>query len=160
MKKWMSLMTAMILVMSVMSAAFASEGYVFDSLARGAKDTRTSTRVADMQRKLIEYGYLTYKADGNFGPKTQAALLEFQQANGLVPDGVYDDDDDSKLNSGSVVARLRATTTTTSTTSTTSRMASSSRSSYRNTNTPDNTRNTPDNTRNTPDNSRNTPDNT
>ena len=149
MKKWMSLMTAMLLVLSVMTTAFASEGAPFEPLAKGAKDTRTSTRVADMQKKLIDYGYLTSKADGNFGPKTQSALIAFQQANGLTPDGVYGDDDDAKLNSGNVTRRVRTTATSTSTSS---RTASSSRSSSRNTNTPDNTRNTPDNTRNTPDN--------
>ncbi len=45
--------------------------------------------VADVQRALIERGITVGGgADGVFGPMTQAALVEFQRANGLSPTGV------------------------------------------------------------------------
>lgn len=43
--------------------------------------------VAYMQRRLIELGYLTGKADGQFGSGTLAAVKAFQRANGLTVDG-------------------------------------------------------------------------
>ena len=169
MKKLASLMMAIVLVMSMMMvSASASEG-VFAPLYQGAKDTRTDTRVAAMQKKLIELDFLNSKADGKFGPKTLAALKTFQLANGLPVTGVYDEDDDNRLYSGDVVnARggngavktVSSTSGSSSTGTSSSRTTTSGRTSTRNTNTPDNTRNTPDNTRNTPDNTRNTPDNT
>lgn len=155
MKKLASLMMAIVLVLSVMMVnAQGSEG-VFAPLYQGAKDTSTDTRVAAMQRKLIELGFMNSKADGKFGPKTLAALKSFQLANGLSATGVYDEDDDSRLNAADAV-NVKGTTgmvqTVASVTASSSRSASSGRKSTRNTNTPDNTRNTPDNTRNTPDN--------
>ena len=173
MKKLASLALAIVLVLSVMVSAMASEG-VFAPLYEGSKDTRTDKRVAEMQKKLIEYGFLNSKADGKFGPKTLAALETFQLANGLPVTGVYDEDDDARLSSADVVnsrggsGKVKTVSSGSSTSSTSSKSGSSSssrstssgRTSTRNTNTPDNTRNTPDNTRNTPDNTRNTPDNT
>ena len=41
-----------------------------------------------MQRRLIELGYLDNGADGDFGPKTTAAVKAFQEAAGLTADGV------------------------------------------------------------------------
>lgn len=164
MKKLVSLILAIVLVMSMMTAALASEG-AFAPLYQGAKDSRTDTRVAAMQKKLIEYGFLNSKADGKFGPKTLAALKTFQLANGLPVTGVYDEDDDNRLYASDAVNARGGTgkvqsVSTSSSASSASRSTSSGRTSTRNTNTPDNTRNTPDNTRNTPDNTRNTPDNT
>ena len=169
MKKLASLMMAIVLVLSMMMvSASASEG-VFAPLYQGAKDTRTDTRVAAMQKKLIEFGFLNSKADGKFGPKTLAALETFQLANGLPVTGVYDEDDDNRLYAADAVnARggygtvktVSTTSGSSASSSSSSRSTSSGRTSSRNTNTPDNTRNTPDNTRNTPDNTRNTPDNT
>ena len=43
--------------------------------------------VQEMQARLIELGYLTGKADGYFGPKTETAVKRFQENNGLNPDG-------------------------------------------------------------------------
>lgn len=153
MKKLASLMMAMVLVLSLMMvSASASEG-AFLSLYEGARDTRTDTRVADMQKKLIEYGFLNGKADGKFGVKTLAALESFQLANGLPVTGVYDEDDDTRLNTADAVNSSGGTgKVKTASTASTTRTTSSGRTSSRNTNTPDNTRNTPDNTRNTPDN--------
>lgn len=47
-----------------------------------------SSSVKAMQQKLISLGYLTGTADGNFGPKTYRAVVAFQRANALDPDGI------------------------------------------------------------------------
>ena len=126
-----------------------------NNLRVGDRDSATSTRIAEMQRLLIEKGYLSGKADGIFGPRTQLALVEFQLANGLTGDGVYGSATAEKLASAAAVKRTDYV-----------------EDFYRDSpydNTPDNTpdyRNTPDNTpdyKNTPDNTpdyKNTPDNT
>lgn len=71
----------------------------------GSRDSDGSTRIADLQELLISLGYLKGKADGVFGPRTQAALIEFQLANGLTATGVYDTASASRLQSADAVAR-------------------------------------------------------
>ena len=44
--------------------------------------------VADVQRKLIEHGFLSGQADGICGARTVAAIKRFQSSVGLTPDGV------------------------------------------------------------------------
>ena len=166
MKKLLSLVTVLLLIASL-TTSFASEG-AFIPLERGTNDTRTTTRVADMQTRLIELGFLKSKADGNFGPQTQAALKAFQEANGLTVTGIYDEADEQRLldtnavNAKGTTGKIAAASVSASSSSSSSSSASRTNTTTRryNTNTPDNTRNTPDNTRNTPDNTRNTPDNT
>lgn len=41
-----------------------------------------------LQNILIEKGYLTGTADGSFGPMTLSAVKKFQEANGLIADGI------------------------------------------------------------------------
>ena len=41
----------------------------------------------EMQRHLNRRGYAVGEPDGNFGPRTRAAIRDFQAAAGLVPDG-------------------------------------------------------------------------
>jgi hypothetical protein len=48
----------------------------------------TGAQVVLLQRALIHLGYLQPPADGSFGPATQSAVEQFQQANGLTADGV------------------------------------------------------------------------
>lgn len=48
----------------------------------------TGTEVRQIQKKLINWGYLTGSADGIYGAKTEAAVKRFQSNNGLTPDGV------------------------------------------------------------------------
>ncbi|MEG2603687.1 MAG: peptidoglycan-binding protein [Clostridia bacterium] len=48
----------------------------------------TGAAVTAMQSRLIELGYMSGSADGNFGLSTRTALLAFQKANKLTRDGV------------------------------------------------------------------------
>jgi hypothetical protein len=41
----------------------------------------------EMQEHLARRGFNVGEADGRFGPKTRAAIRDFQQASGMVPDG-------------------------------------------------------------------------
>ena len=43
--------------------------------------------VAELQRRLLELGFDAGRADGSFGPLTDAALREFQRGVGVNPDG-------------------------------------------------------------------------
>lgn len=44
--------------------------------------------VTDLQVQLRDLGYYSGPIDGDFGPSTEAAVLQFQQAQGLTPDGI------------------------------------------------------------------------
>ncbi len=46
------------------------------------------TPVASLQQSLANAGFDPGPVDGDFGPKTEAAVIEFQRAFGLVPDGI------------------------------------------------------------------------
>lgn len=43
--------------------------------------------VTKVQKKLIQYGYMTGTADGRYGEKTRDAVMWFQRKNGLTADG-------------------------------------------------------------------------
>lgn len=47
----------------------------------------SGTNVAQLQEALISLGYLSGKADGNYGDQTVKAVKAFQKANGLTEDG-------------------------------------------------------------------------
>ncbi|MBU2938250.1 TIGR02594 family protein [Lacinutrix sp. C3R15] len=49
----------------------------------------SSDKVKLLQKILIKLNYLTGSADGVFGPKTEAALLKFQEENAITIDGIY-----------------------------------------------------------------------
>ncbi len=54
------------------------------TLARGSQ----GRMVSDLQQRLIGAGFPCGAADGIFGPKTNRAVFAFQEANGLVADGI------------------------------------------------------------------------
>lgn len=53
-------------------------------LKQGARGDSVKT----VQQKLIRWGYLKGSADGIFGAKTKAAVIDFQKKNGLIADGI------------------------------------------------------------------------
>jgi len=55
---------------------------------RTLKKGATGEDVVRMQEALITLGYLTGKADGQFGSGTQNAVVQFQAVNGLSADGI------------------------------------------------------------------------
>ncbi len=76
-----------------------------NSLKQGDRDSRTSTRVAELQERLIALGYLKGKADGIFGKRTEAALIQYQRANGLPVTGTFAEGDEILMRDAGVVAR-------------------------------------------------------
>ena len=92
---------------------------VSNSLKEGMKD---SSEVKAMQARLIELGYLTGSADGDFGASTKAALVAFQKNAGLTADGIAGATTIKALNSSSAPkasASASATAAPTSSASTT-----------------------------------------
>ncbi|WP_269392322.1 peptidoglycan-binding protein [Maritalea porphyrae] len=61
-----------------------------------------------VQSKLFELGYFKQKVDGYYGPKTAAAIREFEVENGLTATGAISDDLVSILNSGRVAVPFAA----------------------------------------------------
>ena len=90
-----------------------------------------SDAVRDMQNRLIALGYLTGKADGNFGSKTSLALIAFQKANGLTADGVAGVKTLTKLNATSAENAGGQTSSTTTATAPTVTFGSISASQVR-----------------------------
>lgn len=59
---------------------------VYATLARGSK----GQSVKDLQKKLIDQGYLSGTADGNYGKMTEAAVSSFQRSVGIKVTGKAD----------------------------------------------------------------------
>ena len=119
MKRILSLL--LILALTVSSTAFALTGAealgIADSsgsgysgnypvLRVGSRDgTDSAAYVVALQNRLLELGYLNSPADGQYGAMTEAAVLRFQEVNGLTPSGIADDSTQSYLYSSSAVPR-------------------------------------------------------
>lgn len=92
---------------STVNALFASD-------APSKVDTTTLKQgdkgesVKALQKRLIELGYLTTSATGNFGPATKTAVKEFQTAAGIKSDGVAGAATITALFSASAPASLTA----------------------------------------------------
>ena len=69
------------------------------------------SRVTALQEALIELGYLSGKADGNYGTATMNAVKAFQKANGLTVDGTAGKETQKILFSGNAKAAAKATAT-------------------------------------------------
>lgn len=77
------------------------------SLKKGS----SGSEVRQVQQRLKTLGYLSGSADGDFGDATEAAVIAFQQANGLTADGVVGKNTLAKLNSNSAVANTGSAAT-------------------------------------------------
>lgn len=70
--------------------------------------------VTALQSKLIELGYMSGEADGNFGILTKKALIAFQKANNLTRDGVAGSLTYEALNASSAIKNTTADAASTS----------------------------------------------
>ena len=83
------------------------EGALIKDFKLGERELRkgiTGGDVKEMQTRLQELGYDLgkYGIDGDFGSDTQAAVMKYQQDNGIEATGVYDAETHEKLTGESV----------------------------------------------------------
>lgn len=64
----------------------------------------TGESVRSLQTRLIELSFLTGRADGTYGSKTEAAVRSFQTANGLTADGIAGTKTQTAIYAGSAAA--------------------------------------------------------
>ena len=76
----------------------------YTTLRKGA----TGPSVKALQQALIDLGYLSDKADGNFGSNTHNAVVQFQAVNGLAADGIAGSKTLTLLYSGSALPASEA----------------------------------------------------
>lgn len=69
--------------------------------ARYLKVGMSGADVRQVQNRLIELGYLTGKADGDYGTATETAVKTFQKTNGVYDDGIAGKDTQKSLFSSS-----------------------------------------------------------
>ena len=83
----------------------AAETSVWKTLRSGM----SGTDVKQLQENLIQLGYLTGKADGNYGAKTVEAVRNFQKANNLTADGTAGAETLKKIYGGNAKAAATPT---------------------------------------------------
>ena len=86
------------------------------SLKQGAR----GDAVKELQKKLIDLGYLSGSADGVYGSKTAAAVKAYQKANKLSADGVAGSKTLSSISSSGAVSNKSTATATATKTATVS----------------------------------------
>ena len=69
------------------------------------KKGMSGTLVKNLQQRLKDLGYYTGSVDGDFGAGTEAAVEEFQKANGLTVDGKAGTNTLKKLNSDTAISK-------------------------------------------------------
>lgn len=81
----------LMIVMTPCMALAASSGglYNFSGIGFDTKNGASSDLVTRIQNRLIDLGYLSGSADGKYGPKTAAAVKEFQRKNGIHGESGY-----------------------------------------------------------------------
>lgn len=75
-----------LIALLLLAALMISPALAHTDLMRGSK----GDDVLALQQRLNALGYSVGTADGDFGGKTENALLKFQADNGLEQTGIYD----------------------------------------------------------------------
>ena len=86
MSKYMKRIISAMLIIAMLLVGAAVAESDFEPIAKGAK----GNHVVEVQTYLKEQGYLSGKADGDFGGGTEKAVKAFQEANGLEATGIID----------------------------------------------------------------------
>lgn len=87
MKKILAALLAVVLTFSMFTTAFADDESVMEELKRGSR----GKQVTELQKRLIELGYLRHSgADGDFGKMTATAVSNFQYATDRDVTGIAD----------------------------------------------------------------------
>ncbi|MFZ5826959.1 MAG: glycosyl hydrolase family 18 protein [Bacillota bacterium] len=102
--RWIPLMVVFLIL--VIGTTVIAAPYGSRSLYTG----RIGADVVELQRRLNTLGYSVGAADGIFGPRTRAALMQFQQQSGLATDGVAEQWDFQALNRATAYRRATAYT--------------------------------------------------
>jgi len=82
-KPW-GMVIAIGLLLSIVLSGFAYAALGDRLLGRGSK----GPEVTELQKKLVQLGYVVGTVDGKFGSKTEAAIRRFQKEHGLRVDGL------------------------------------------------------------------------
>ncbi|MCC5634722.1 peptidoglycan-binding protein [Nostoc sp. CHAB 5844] len=90
--------------MLFISCAFGISSLGWANPAQALKKGEKNSQVASLQQKLQAAGYFKQAVTGYFGPVTEAAVIQFQKANGLKADGVVGSQTLAALEFGSPTA--------------------------------------------------------
>ncbi len=74
--------------LKMMIAIFVLLCFLCITVGALSKMGSTGSEVSKIQSRLKEWGYYGGAVDGIFGTATRDAVIKFQKANGLVPDGI------------------------------------------------------------------------
>ncbi len=66
------------------------EGIGGDNLPNALNPGAAGAEVTELQQSLRRLGYFNSNPTGYFGPSTKDAVVRFQQANGIIPNGIAD----------------------------------------------------------------------
>lgn len=104
MKKLLALALIIVSVLAIAAPALAYDPDGYDdylgpgtSSVYNLREGQVNQRVQNLQIMLIYAGYNPGSTDGNFGPRTKAAVCEFQKAYTLTPDGIVGEDTKATL---------------------------------------------------------------
>lgn len=82
-RSW-AIVIAIGLTLSIVLSGFAYAALGDRLLGRGSK----GSEVTELQKRLVQLGYVLGPVDGKFGSKTEAAIKRFQKEHGLRVDGL------------------------------------------------------------------------